>query len=358
MTGMPARSSTRVGALGMTLVELMVGMAVGLFVVLVAVAIFVSTRALHTVSSASTRMSENARLAMDVLQTDLRNANYAGCRPLLNDPPVSVLNPGNGGFITAVAGLQGYRGTGSGFAPALAAPLAALPAASAPLPTSDIISVRVPADMLGLGVTAPMASASAAPQVAASSPANTLAMGDIVLVASCKAAVLFQVTEPDPATTGVLNHAVNGSFEPGNSSADLQQRFRSDSTVYKMQTRHYYVAPSTLRPGTNSLWRLVAPGSAEPAEVASGIDRLIVTYGVDGGVAAGSQNVDHYTAADGVSAWDKVISVRLQMLVATTRDGVARDHQTLDFAGGSFVASDRRLRSVLTEVVTVRNSAP
>ena len=95
--------------------------------------------------------------------------------------------------------MKGYRGTGASFSPALTGPLAALPAASAPLPNSDVLSVRVPADMPGLGIVAPMASTLAAPQVAASSPANTLAMGDIVLIASCKASTMFQVTEPNPA---------------------------------------------------------------------------------------------------------------------------------------------------------------
>jgi type IV pilus assembly protein PilW len=352
-----ARAAAAMRMAGLTLVELMVGMAVGLFVVSVAVSIFVSTRTLHAVSSASSRMSENARLAMDVLQADIRNANYAGCKPLLNDSPLNLLRAGSGGFITT-SGLQGHHGTGSGFSPALIPPLAALPAGSAPLTDSDVISVRVPAEMEGLGIIAPMTSASAAPQVAASAPGNNLSMGDIVLVANCKAAAIFQVTEPDPVATGVLNHAVGGSFDPGNSAADLGQRFRSDSTVYKLQTRHYYVAPSALRPGTNSLWRLVSPASGIAEEVASGVDRLIVTYGVDGGLAAGTQNVDRYIDATGVTAWDKVVSVRLQMLVATAKDGVARTSQTVDFAGSSVRSLDRRLRTALTEVVTVRNSAP
>ena len=343
---------------GMTLVELMVGMAVGLFVVLVAVAIFMSTRTLHWVGSASTRMSENARLAMDVLQSDLRNAAFVGCRPLLNDAPIIVLLAGDGGFLSTGAGLRGYRGTGSDFAPVLTGPLAALPPSSAPMPSSDIISVRVPTEMPGLGIVAAMPSTVAAPQVAASSPANTLASGDIVLLASCKASTMFQVTEPNPAATGVLSHGIGGSFTPGNATNDLQQRFRTDATVYKMETRHYYVAPSAIRPGTNSLYRLVVPGTAGPLELASGVDRLMVTYGIDGASVAGQQNVDHYVAADGVTAWDKVVSVRLQMLVATAKDGVARNSQSVDFAGSAVTFSDRRLHSALTEVVTVRNGAP
>jgi type IV pilus assembly protein PilW len=354
---LPASHPQRRAARGATLVELMVGMAVGLFVVLVAVAIFISTRMLHTVGSASTRMSENARLAMDILQTDLRNASFVGCRPLLNDSPVIVLLAGDGGFLSSGPGMQGRHGTGTGFSPALTGPLAALPAASAP-PTSDVLSVRVAADMGGLGIVAPMASTLAAPQVAASSPTNTLQAGDIVLVASCKASSMFQVTEPNPAATGVLTHGLGGPFVPGNATDDLQQRFRSDATVYKMETRHYYVAPSALRPGTNSLWRLVVPGTAPPEEMASGIDRLLITYGIDGGASAGQQNVDHYATADGVTAWDKVVAVRLQMLVATAKDNVTRAAQSVDFAGSSVAFADRRLRSALTEVVTVRNGAP
>lgn len=357
MTRARTPHASRARAAGLTLIELMVGLAVGLFVVGVAIAIFISTRTLHGVNSASSRMSENGRLAMDVLQSDIRNANYSGCKPLLNDPPVNLLNAGSGVFMTT-AGLGGHHGTDTGFVPALVPPLAALAAAAAPLPSSDVLSVRVPADMEGLGVVAPMTSASAAPQVAASAPGNSLSQGDIVLIASCKAAAIFQVTEADPAATGMLNHAINGGFDPGNFDADLKQRFRSDATVYKLQTRHYYVAPSALRPGTNSLWRMVSPTSGPPEEVASGVDRLVVTYGVDDGAGVGTQNVERYTDASGVTAWNKVISVRLQLLVATAKDGVTRAPQTVDFAASSVAATDRRLRTVLSDVVTVRNSAP
>jgi type IV pilus assembly protein PilW len=295
---------------------------------------------------------------MDVLQTDIRNASFVGGRPLLNDAPIIVLLAGDGGFLSTAAGLRGNRGTGSAFSPALTGPLATFPAASAPLPTSDVLTLRVAADMPGLGNVTPMPPTVAPPQVAASSPTNTLAAGDIVLVASCKASSMFQVTEPNPAATGVLTHGLGGPFSPGNATDDLQQRFRTDATVFKMETRHYYVAPSAIRPGTNSLWRLVVPGPTTPVEVASGIDRLSITYGIDGGAATGQQNVDRYAAADAVPSWDRVITVRLQMLVATAKDGVARTSQTVDFAGSAVAFTDRRLRSVLSEVVTVRNGAP
>ncbi len=82
----------------MSLPELMVGLAVGMFVVTIAISTFVSTRTLNVVNSSSTRMTENARLATETLHTDLRSAGFAGCRTLeqrLDGPPVVVLSGGS-----------------------------------------------------------------------------------------------------------------------------------------------------------------------------------------------------------------------------------------------------------------------
>jgi len=348
-------------ASGMTLVELMVGMAVGLFVATVAISTFVSTRTLNVVNASTTRQSENGRLAMELLTSDLRSSGFAGCRPLAQreDPPVSVLNGGvDLGFITeGNSGLRSYHGTGTGFSPALPAILAG----RGILTNNDVVSVRVPADATALGVVAAMGSTTASPQIQAGVTDNAVVQGDVLLIANCKAAAIFQVTSA-PVSTGVLDHAAGTSPAPGNASTDLRHAFRSDATVYRLQTRHYYVAPSALRPGANSLWRLVVPATAggdNPAEVAIGVDRLLVTYGVDTD-AAPDQNVNRYLDASAVAAdaWDRVVSARVQMVVATPEDRMARANQTYQFAASSITATDRRLRTELSEVVTLRNGAP
>ncbi len=348
-------------ASGMTLVELMVGMAVGLFVATVAIATFVSTRTLNLVNASTARQSENGRLAMELLTTDLRSSGFAGCRPLAQRevPPESVLNGGfDQGFITeGNSGLRSYHGTGTGFSPALPAILAG----RGILANSDVVSVRVPADATALGVVATMGSSTASPQIQAGVADNTVVQGDVLLISNCKAASIFQVTSA-PAGTGVLEHATGASPAPGNASTDLKHAFRSDATVYRLQTRHYYVAPSALRGGTNSLWRLVVPatgGGDNPAEVALGIDRLLVTYGVDTD-ASPDQNVNRYLDASAVAAdaWDRVVSAQVQMVVATPDDRMARANQTYRFAGANVTATDRRLRTELSEVVTLRNGAP
>ena len=351
-------------ARGMTLIELMVGLAVGLFVSLIAIAVFVSTRTLNVVNNSSARMGENARLAMEVLQEDLRHAGFQGCHDVAANPPVSVLNSAaaaNAGFLdTGLTGVAGHRGTGTGFAPGLGPALDAL--IQKPNKNSDIVTVRVPADNLSLGLTAAMATAAAAPQIGASGAAvGMLRQGDIALVASCKAAAIFQITANPPAATGALEHTAGTSPSPGNAAATLPQRFGSDAAVYRLETRHYYVAASTLHAGSNALWRFRVPcpgctGTDNPQELAGGVDRLNVLWGID---TDGDQTVNQYLGADAVTAWEQVGSARVQMLVATTSNGnVTQGAQTVSFAGATVTPTDRQLRTVLTEVVTLRNRAP
>ena len=341
---------------GFTLVELMVGLAVGLFVALAAISIFVSTRTLQTVSSAESRRGENVRLAIDLLHKDFRSAGFQGCHARLADPPVSLLNAGDGIFLDGGStGLGGSHGDGTAFTPTLNATLAAV--AQPPQLDSDVVSIRVPVEPMSLGLSAPMTSSTGVPSVGANTTGNSLASGDIVLIANCKASAIFQVTVANPKSTGVLSHAVGGAFVPGNSTADLQQIFRGDSAVYRLQTHHYYIATSVQRPGTTSMWRFNYPntdGSANPQEVVQGIDRMLVTYGID----TGDQNVNRYVSAANVTSWDTVVSARIQFLSSTVRDGVALGPQAASFAGGTVTPTDKRLRSQVTDVVTLRNRAP
>jgi type IV pilus assembly protein PilW len=341
---------------GFTLVELMVGLTVGLLVSVASISVFVSTRKLQTVGSAKSHMGENARLAMELMEKDFRSAGFLGCKPLLEDAPVSLLAASGGLFLdSASGGLGGSHGDGSAFTPALNDTFAGLP--QPPSASSDVVSVRVPIEPLSLGLAAPMTTSSGVPSVGANTPGNAILSGDIVLIANCKAGAMFQVTEASPATTGALTHGTGGSFYPGNATSDLQQAFHGDAAVYRLATHHYYIAPSVLHVGTNSMWRYTFPnndGSANPQEVVQGVDRMLVTYGID----AGDQTVSKYVDASGVTSWSSVIAARIRLLTASVADNVTLGLQAASFAGTNVVPTDHRLRSELTQVVTLRNHAP
>ena len=362
---------------GMTLPELMVGLALGLFIVTIAVSTFVSTRKLNLVSSSSTRMTENARLATETLHTDLRSAGFAGCRTHEQrdkGPPVVVAVKPDFGFLTdGNSGVRGFTGTTTGHSPALPSAIGtALTAASmtayAPIPRSDVVSIRVPVDTTALGLVASMTLTSPSPRIEAGLTGNAIAPGDILLISNCQASAIYQVSAYDSATGALAPDA--GSLTPGNISSDLGNFFQSGETsVYRLQTRHYYVAPSKLRAGTNSLWRLIVPGlnggAPVPEEVAAGVDRLLITYGVDSD-GTPDLNINQYvTASNGLlgsdaNKWDRVLSARVQMVAATSDDRMAQPgNKTYTLMDGSTLnTTDARLRMVLTEVVTLRNGTP
>lgn len=346
---------------GFTLVELMVGMTVGLFVALAAISVFVSTRTLQTVSTADTRMNENARLALDILHVDLRSAGFQGCHQQNADAVANLLADSSDLFLgsftqPSVSGVYAVHGTGTAFSPALNAVL--LAAVPPPDPKSDVLSIRVPVEPFSLGLSTPMTNQTGSPQVGANTSGNVFQTGDVALIANCKAASIFQITSASPDVSGSLGHAVGGAFEPGNAGGDMKNVFRGDSAVYRLQTRHYYIAPSVARPGTNSLWRYTFPSTAPRAqEVVAGIDRMLISFGLD---TVGAQAVNRYVAADSLTRaqWESVLSARIQLLTTTVRDGVTLTPQAASFAGSTVVGTDRRKRSEVTEVVTLRSRAP
>lgn len=65
-------------AAGMTLVELMVALAIGSFLLIGAITVFVQSRETFRVADSVSRLQENARFVLDALEPDVRMASYFG----------------------------------------------------------------------------------------------------------------------------------------------------------------------------------------------------------------------------------------------------------------------------------------
>jgi type IV pilus assembly protein PilW len=63
---------------GMTLIELMVALAIGAFLMIGAITVFMQSRTTFRVTESVSRMQENARFALETLEPDVRMANYWG----------------------------------------------------------------------------------------------------------------------------------------------------------------------------------------------------------------------------------------------------------------------------------------
>ena len=63
---------------GMTLIELMVALAIGAFLMIGAITVFMQSRTTFRVTESLSRLQENARFAVDVLEPEIRMAHYWG----------------------------------------------------------------------------------------------------------------------------------------------------------------------------------------------------------------------------------------------------------------------------------------
>ena len=96
------------------------------------------------------------------------------------------------------------------------------------------------------------------------------------------------------------------------------------------------------------------PGEEEFVEVANGIYQMLVSYGV---YTDKDLDVTRYVDASTVTAWERVVSARIQLLPTTPDTNVSRVNQTYRFDDKDEVAKDLRLRNPLTEIVTLRTAA-
>jgi len=93
---------------GVSLVELMVSMAIGLFLVLGATTLYVKTRKTSDVDDSIALLQETARYAMSVIETDVRMANYWGLMKdgaaIINKPTQINATTSAGSLISSVGG--------------------------------------------------------------------------------------------------------------------------------------------------------------------------------------------------------------------------------------------------------------
>jgi type IV pilus assembly protein PilW len=331
---------------GMGLVELLVWVAISLIITTVIGTIYVNSKQLTRVNDTISRLQESGRFAIHLLDRDMRMAGFRGCDGG-NVVPFNLLN--STAYVYKFdTGLQGFYGSGGAWSPSLDSSISAL--STPPMANTDVVTIRH-IDGPGVPLIANMTSGTDDLTVAAGSGLN---VGDILLVADCTTAAIFNATAYN-AGTGVIGHAAGGASVPGNSALDLGQAFKTDASVYRLVTRTYYVAPSIKKSGTNTLWAYSVPaydGQPQPEEMVEGVDNFALLYGED---LDGDRAANRYVTANAVGTWNNVVSIKALVLLATVRDNVATASQPYAFNGVTTTPTDKKMRSSLSSMITVRN---
>ncbi len=339
---MPGRRTRQPLQRGLSLIELMIAMAIGLLVVAGALAVQQRCRAaLRTVETVA-RLQEVARLALDVLETDVRMANYWG----LHNRADYVVNRGQppGALPAPFSATQGVRidlcgGSGSHWAIRLDEHLGGsndrygltCPAVGTASPVSDTLVVRRAADV---------------------SP-STLAANRIHLQSTRTAGGLFV------ATSGCTNPRNAACLPPPFDPATSQSR--------ELVVHAYYVSTgSSLRPDLPALRRksfgnvdaAAAADAISDEELAPGVEDLQVRFGID---TSHDGNVDGYVDPGAVPAGAAVVSATLWLRVRSEDREPGHVDRTAYRYGSmtaDWVPNDDYRRIVVAKTVQVRNARP
>ena len=194
---------------GMSLVELMVSLALGLLVVGAALTVFLSNRQTYAATESLSRIQESSRVAFELMTRDLREAGGTPCERDL--PIVNVLNtPGANWWSQWNSAVVGYDNTVA---------FTGMPfgtAAGERLSGTDGLEIR---SAVGNGVTVSDHQPASA-QFKVNKIAHGINDGDIVMACDFDHAAIFQITNAQPGINDTIVHN-SGTGTPGNSTKCL-----------------------------------------------------------------------------------------------------------------------------------------
>ncbi|PFH11997.1 type IV pilus assembly protein PilW [Collimonas sp. PA-H2] len=350
---------------GFSLVELMVAMAIGLFVSGAVISVYLVQAQMYK-SSASQVAIQNAENAIAALVTPvIRSAGFNGCSSVTQS--LSNLNAGGppplGTIATKASLLSGYdaAGTaGSGSALSIAQDNSANDVSagdwSPALDSTLTGNVETGSDVLVLLGAAPDTGPIGVTAIAVGSNTMTLqsaaglGAGQIGIISDCLKASIFQITA---VSANTITHAT-GSGAMTNSSAALAVNYAAGSQFVPLQQTAFYVAHGV--GDQSALMRAVYSNGAWAAQpLVPGVETMQVLYGI-----GANGIVTQYVAAGAVSDWTKVYAIRLGFLVqgllgsGTTSNTASRQFSVLGTT--VTVPADGRLRHVYELSINLRNA--
>jgi type IV pilus assembly protein PilW len=318
---------------GLSLVELMVALTIGLIILAAVSSLFVSSKQTYNIQDSLSRLQENGRFAMQFLIKDIRLAGFVGC---LDDVDASTMGTTLSGGVSfnnnALVPFEGVENaTGTWFPSGTALPVGLRAG-------TDAIAIRT-ADISNMANIAPGMLNGASDVVVDN--ATPFATGDVVVISDCAGADIMAITGK---TGNTLSHA----------SGSLGKAYEPPAQVIKLVTRQYFIKLNGQNVPT-----LYRQENATVQELVEGIESLQILYGEDtDGPPDGVPNV--YRKASAVTDWSKVVSVRVGILVRTVDDkNTDLDNGNYDVDGDGTneltAPGDRYRRRIFQAVVQLRN---
>lgn len=357
----------RSSQIGLSLIELMIAMVLGLLLTLGATQIFLSGNQTYRQTHGLAYAQESSRFVSAILKPDIRSAGSFGClaemgRPL-NQVVENRLNAGP--TVPAAQAVQGweFNNTGPGDNIALAAAMATPTAgnwrsgtAGAALPAALAGSVVTNSDVFIVNaltfVSEQTNGVTGGGQLtlanASNLPANRVVLAT---VEDCSEGELFQKSDAPGAATITM---AGGGANPGNDGTSFNNtNYGPQTRAYEFTSTAFYVGQGTN--GEPALFRRLMTPLQPPQELVSGVETLQVMYGINTG---GTSAADSYLTADQVANWNQVVSIRFSVMTRSQDEVLdAPNARAFDMLGSQVAQGnnpDRRARIVSVATTAMR----
>ncbi|MBI5936493.1 MAG: PilW family protein [Betaproteobacteria bacterium] len=348
---------------GLTLIELMIGMALGLLVLSGIGYIYLGSRQSYKLQDNMARIQENGRYAMEILGREIRMAGFQGCSTAKFKSTINAQAGAQNNYIYDFSrnAVEGFNATGVGTWSTVTSGNPATAVGVSNIDTlvvsgTDVIALRS-TDSLGIRITGQPTDNNCGDTTADLKVTSNTLLSDglVVMATNCTHATVFQITNFNSGQNVVHN---TGTASPGNATKDLGACF-VDGDIVAVSAKSYYIRNNLA--GIPALFRkasLSATSSAE--ELVDGIEDMQIKYGIDtnaDGAVDEYVDADEPNKLDTAARWATVLSVRINLLLVSRENGVLDAPQRYVFNGSTVdpPSTDRRLRFVYTATIGVRN---
>jgi len=291
---------------GFSLVELMIAMILGLFIIGGVIAVFIGSSASFRSNDALSKVQENGRFALELIAHDLRNVGYKGS---CYKEVFSVLDTADADYEADAHDINepivGWADDdGEFFAGSL----------NNYVDGTDIVLIKHAAETAEVTLFADVGQSDTSFTVTTNQVANE----QIIIFSDGLGCNMFQNTSSGAASTlirGTTGGDIN-NFPATASGALFTQSFDKDETDINELTSHlYYIGQGTA--SSTALRRLSygrgALGPNDNQELVEDITSMTIRYGIASG-AVGTV-LDYSSAATDIADWDDVLAVRVTLTV-------------------------------------------
>lgn len=315
----------------MTLVEIMISLLIGAFLIGGILQVFSSSKQTYGVQEGLSRLQENGRFAIKFIAHDIRMIDYWGCMATGLGGISNNLNfVADDPFDFASGAMIGTQGTIDGSVSAL--------------DLSDSITIRGASGSWVLLTTA-MANQTAN----LSTSAHEFIADDLIYITDCNKGDIFQASSGVAANTDISHAAGLSAGE--NQTGNLSKSYGVGAQIFKVSTVVY-----SIQQGNGGQPGLFRQKNAEaPVELIEGIENMQILYGED---TNADRTPDYYVSFDNIADINNVVSIQISLLVASNKDNLVSEPLSFTYNGATTIATDRRLRRVFTSTIAVRNRLP